>query len=357
MLVLFDTLNIYYLPQYNPISQELIKRGHDVAYVVYLNRNEKVSVAPFFEAENAKVYWVKNSEAAVALYRELKADWVVFGNTFEFMPEVNLMSNTAQLGHGIGPKPGYYKKSNTPTTIRFIEGKLRVQIAQSMYPDCPMVQVGFSKMDPLFQGKCEGLDLLSLGLDDTKQTIVYAPTFNPSSIELFPDRWPEDFADFNILIKPHSITQTRSRYWRQQEKIRKWSSFPNVYVADENEISILPYLKTANILLSEASSTLFEFVALDKPVIVCNFFKLKWTYRGIFRFRFEKRFGQDGVVFKDIGVHVDSYKLLRGAVEQQLENPGQFREARRQYTEDHVGPTDGLASKRIVDYVEENLNA
>ncbi len=96
--------------------------------------------------------------------------------------------------------------------------------------------------------------------------------------------------------------------------------------------------------MSKLLSTLFEFVALDKLVVVCNFFKLKWSYRGIFRSRFEKRFGQDSVIFKDVGAHVDYYKKLRSAGVHQLENPQQFHDQRAKYTEGHVGPTGGNAS-------------
>ncbi len=238
-------------------------------------------------------------------------------------------------------------------TVRFIEGELRHRIIQEMYPEDCFVQVGYSKLDPLIQGTETGLDYPALELDESKQTILYAPTFNPSSLERFPSNWPSRFAEYNILIKPHSFTYTRQQYGGQRAKLEKWSQFDNVHVAEAEAVSLLPYMKHADILLSEASSTLFEFVALDRPVIVCDFYKLKWFYRGPFRYRFDKRFMQDNVIYRDIGRHVTSFKELPDAVKDELQNPERFRQRRAGYTLDHVGPMDGRASERIVDYLEQ----
>ena len=85
---------------------------------------------------------------------------------------------------------------------------------------------------------------------------------------------------------------------------------------------------------------------------MCNFFKLKWSYRGLFRYRFEKRFGKDNVPYEDIGLHVECYGDLRDAIPAQLSDPQQYRENRKRYTHDYVGATDGKASERIVEYLE-----
>ena len=233
-----------------------------------------------------------------------------------------------------------------------MEGKLRLDKVRELYPNNCFHQVGFSKMDPLFNNEEPGLDFASLGLDPARQTILYAPTFNPSSLECFPDDWPADFDQYNILIKPHTLTYTRKRYRKQRAKLKRWGGFSNVHVGGPGDFSLLPFMKDAGILLSEASSTLFEFVALNRPVIVCNFFKLKWAYRGPFRYRFEKRFRRDNVLFEDIGLHVDQYEDLLEAIPDQLVSSWQFEENRKRYTRDHVGTTDGKASERIVEYLE-----
>ena len=56
---------------------------------------------------------------------------------------------------------------------------------------------------------------------------------------------------------------------------------------------------------------LLSFAALDKPVIWCNFLKLRWTYRGIFSFRFKKRMDKDYQQYSKVAVRSDSYKMLK----------------------------------------------
>jgi len=351
MNVMFDLVNIYYIPQFQPIIAQLLDRGHDVCLVCD-RRNFDVAYDSVIKGFGWKSIWVENDQKAAQLYKEKSPDWIIFGNTFKYLDQLSPKTKTAQLGHGIGPKPSYYHKSSTPMTVRFIEGVKRLEKIKELYPNDEFVQVGFSKLDPIFNASEQGLNLDSLGLNKERQTILYAPTFNPSSLECFPDDWPLDFSKFNILIKPHSFTYTIDKYSGQRSKLKKWAEYENVHVADPNELSLVPYLSSADILISEASSTLFEFVALDKPVVVCDFYKLKWSYRGIFRYRFKKRFGTDNVLYRDIGPHVKSYKALKSEVHNQLAHPGQYQKQRKQYTLDHVGPTDGLASSRIVEYLE-----
>ncbi len=356
MKIIFDTLNIYYLPQYLPVYRELLKRGHEASFVCFRNKSDESQSSLVFDNFKLQPVWVDDRNQALEHYLNEKADWIFFGSKVSLIEELHSVSRSAQLGHGIGPKPSYYRKSDTRMSVRFIEGELRLKIIQDMYPQDTFVQVGFSKLDPLVLGQEPGLDYQALGLDDSRPTILYAPTFNPSSLERFPDTWPKDFGKFNILIKPHTFTYSRSRYRGQRRKLKKWAAYDNVHVADPNEVSLLPFMKHADILISEASSTLFEFVALDRPVIVCDFYKLKWFYRGPFRYRFERRFNQDNVVYADIGRHVLSYGELAEAVTDELANPHRFQANRTQYTRDHVGPIDGLASARIVDYLEQQVD-
>ena len=353
MYVMFDVVNVYYIPQYRPIFERLIALGHDVKLLCYKS-NIDVKFESMFSELNVDFEWVSNEKEASIYYASQSPDWVFFGNAFKYLSALPVCTKTAQLGHGIGPKPSYYHKSATPMTVRFIEGEARLSKIKELYPDDEFVQLGYSKLDPLFNGDEKGVDLYSLGLNPEVKTILYAPTFNPSSLECFPDDWPTDFPEFNLIIKPHTFTYTIEQYSGQRNKLEKWSKFDNVYVASRDDLSLIPFIAVADILLSEASSTLFEFVAMNKPVVVCDFFRLKWSYRGLFKYRFKKRFGTDNVLYKDIGKHVATYKQLRSAVLEQLKNPGEYEENRQMYTKDHVGPVDGEVSNRIIKYLIDN---
>jgi len=353
MNIFFDVQNLYYLPQYTPVIKEFLSRGHACNCIIYTTKNTTLSTRLLQLPESCSITEIKDAQEALQLYLNKTPDWIIFGNEFQQLELIHQHSRTAQMGHGIGPKPSYYHKSSTPMTVRFIEGSERLQKIQILYPDDLFIQVGYSKLDPIFNGEEPGFNLTLAGLSETKKTLLYAPTFNPSSIECFDDHWPDQFKDFNIIIKPHSLTLARKQYAPQRQKLNHWSKFPNVHVASESSLSLIPYLVTADLLISEASSSLFEFIALDKPVIICDFFKLKWSYRGIFSYRFNKRFAKDNVVYKDIGTHISNASELKSAVEVQLSHPQQYQQARKSATENHVGPTDGKTSERIVTLIEQ----
>ncbi|MEN8211698.1 MAG: CDP-glycerol glycerophosphotransferase family protein, partial [Thermodesulfobacteriota bacterium] len=78
-------------------------------------------------------------------------------------------------------------------------------------------------------------------------------------------------------------------YNGQVRRLNLWKQYDNVYAAEIDEYPILPFLQSANLLISDSSSTLFEFAALNKPVVWCDFMKLRLFYRGSFRFRYLKR--------------------------------------------------------------------
>ena len=168
MLVIFDTANVYYLPQYLPIIEVLKANGHEIVLVCYscnIGDDFKNAVTKL----DVECSWVEGEKEASNLYVELKPNWVFFGNSFKYLDLLHGAGiQTAQLGHGIGPKPSYYHKSSTPMTVRFIEGSGRLAKIKRLYPCDKFVQVGFSKLDPMFNNKQVGLDFNKLGLDVRK---------------------------------------------------------------------------------------------------------------------------------------------------------------------------------------------
>ena len=350
MTLFFDTPNFYYLPQYFSVADELQRRGHKCVFLLYGCFGVEKELLP--ENFQADALNATSREDALHLYQTHKPDWIFFGNAYDYIDQLAPNTKTVQMGHGIGPKPSYYRKSSTPMTVRFMEGDLRLKKIQEMFPDGNFVQVGFAKLDPIYNQTSKGIDLAAVGLDPNKKTLLYAPTFYPSSIGKMPKDFPSDFKEYNLLIKAHSIIFQQKKYKAERKLLQAWAKFDNVYVADESDYSLLPFMHDADLLISEASSTLFEFASLDRPVVICDFYKLRWSYRGPFKYRFERRFGQDNVIYNDLGAHARNYRELKRVVEFQLSHLDDYADARKMYTKDHVGPTDGKASVRIADYLE-----
>lgn len=352
-MIYFDTLHLYYLTQYLPVFRELEKRGLKANFVFYRNPKTESMVKDVIAHEMLPSLWVDSLEQAKALYQKEQPAWVIFGNGFAPLDELPKAVKTAQLYHGIGMKSDVYQPALMMMDIRFIEGPHYTEALTRLFPGRPMLEVGYAKLDPLFGPMAQRpvLDLARIGLSAQKPTLLYAPTFYPSSIERMPDDLPDHFNNANLIIKPHMFSYSKARYKNQRKKLNVWSQYDNCFTADPSLFNLLPFMNTANLMISDASSALFEFAALNKPVIWCDFLKLRWTYRGIFRYRLNRRMDQSILQYADIGRHASSFDSLKKAVWNQLENPDQFEKNRRTYTSRLIGKTDGQVSKRIVDYL------
>ncbi len=350
-MIYFDVLHPYYLPQYLPVAKELQKRSESVKFVIYSNKEQDSVLRFLIEEHQLDVVWVDNQVEALEFYISAKADWVIFGNAFSSATQLKGVSRTALMEHGIGPKSVYYTVSESDIDVRFVEGQYRLNRLQEMFPDKTFIDTGYAKLDPVIQGLEKGLDITKLGLDPNKPTLLYAPTFYPSSIQNMAKRWPEQFSEYNILLKPHYFSLTKPSYQKQKELLEHWSTYENVYLAGAEEANLLPFMVSADILISDASSALFEFAALGKPVVWCDFYYLRWSYRGIFKFRFKKRIDQDLYHYADVAAHAKSYDELKEVVEHQIAFPESYQPMRERYTEELAGIVDGNCSQRVVDYL------
>jgi CDP-glycerol glycerophosphotransferase (TagB/SpsB family) len=113
-------------------------------------------------------------------------------------------------------------------------------------------------------------------------------------------------------------------------------------------------MASADLLISDASSALFEFAAINKPVIWCDFLKLRWSYRGVFSYRFKRRMDLDYGEYADIAVHAKTYQQLGTLVEQQIQQPNMLENTRLALANKLAGELDGKASERIINYLIEN---
>lgn len=357
MQVWFDLANLYYWPQYEPVFQLLSEKGHQCFLATHRRDDNAELVDRFIPTLMPTItHEFAHHQNLGAYYAEKKADWIIFGNdnfsAFNLLPK---KTKTALLYHGIGVKACYYSKGLSLFDVRFTEGHFRQTQLQALYPEANFQEVGFAKLDPLFNRESfnyQALSLSSIGLDDSKKTILYAPTFYPSSIERMPKNWPDLLNDCNIIIKPHFFTWSNPKYQKQRDLLKHWQSYNNVYIAPAEAVSLLPYMDISDLLMSEASSALFEFAALDKPVLWLDFLQLRWSYRGPLRYRFNKRMDKTIEPYKGVALHVDSPQGLVIAVQDQLNNPMQYQAQRACTTAELIGKTDGLVSSRVVEFLE-----
>ena len=352
--IFFDVQELYYLPQYLPVYKQLQKESIFESKFIFHHGKFDDVIKKIIEIESLPNSWVQDKSHALKFYLTEKPNWIFLGNTFPQLDKIHINSKTAQLGHGVGPKKSYYSKSDTPTTVRFVESNYRFKRLCEMYPEDNFKDVGFCKMDPIINGEEKGVDFLNLGLDRNKKTILYAPTFYPSSIERFTKNFPTDLENFNIIIKPHFFSMSKQKYQKQRDLLEHWGSFKNVYLAKVDDYSLLPFLESADLMISDASSAIIEFAALNKPVLWCTFLQLRWNYRGIFSYRFKARMDQDYDDYGQIAKPANSYNEMISKAKNLLDSNFIPSSNAKKYLEKLAGILDGNASKRIVTFLSEN---
>jgi CDP-glycerol glycerophosphotransferase (TagB/SpsB family) len=110
-------------------------------------------------------------------------------------------------------------------------------------------------------------------------------------------------------------------------------------------------MQEASLMISDASSTLFEFTALNKPAVWCDFYKLRWSYRGIFKFRLKNRLDDDLKYFGKVASQVNNVTELLAQVNLHISTPKLKELDRLAMTEYLTGKVDGQCSERIAQFI------
>jgi hypothetical protein len=134
--------------------------------------------------------------------------------------------------------------------------------------------VGYPKLDRLASGAVDGAAVRdSLGLARSRPTALYAPTYSPaSSLHVAGEEIVRGLASagFNVIVKLHDRSlDPDPRYtagigWRTRMRaIEAPGRIAYVEAAD-----VCPYLAAADIMVTDHSSVGFEYLVLDRPLLV-----------------------------------------------------------------------------------------
>ena len=361
MKVYFDVLHLYYLPQYLPVYEQLVQSGAQACFVFYQQQTPELIAASeqAISDDQLPAQWLDNDNQALEFYQRSDTDWVIFGKAFAQMQQLNQHKKTVLMQHGIGPKSCYYDASNNAASVRFVEGQHRLERLARLYPKSHFIDTGYAKLDPLLKSQTYGasgaINHARLGLNPNKPTLLYAPTFYPSSIEMMGKDWVDDFAHCNIIIKPHFFSLTKKKYQHQQQLLTRWAAREHVYLAPVSDYNLVPFMALADVMISDASSAIFEFFALQKPVVWCNFYKLRWSYRGPFSYRFRNRLDADIEYFDSLCFRVDKAKDVAENIHYALSEPlAKHNKQTQQIITKLAGKLDGSSSQRIVSFLYDN---
>jgi CDP-glycerol glycerophosphotransferase (TagB/SpsB family) len=175
-----------------------------------------------------------------------------------------------QIFHGLaGEKQGHFRIRNY-FDLYLTQGPYfteRFQELSRKHRDFQVTETGWCKLDPLYQNHEAYLNERNQLLREAgeKKLILYAPTFSPSltsatsaSKEIFALASQQDIF---ILIKFHDLMdpQVVDEYKAAVRNVN------NVLLIEDR--NILKYLIMADMMISDTSSVVYEFILLNKPVI------------------------------------------------------------------------------------------
>lgn len=202
---------------------------------------------------------------------------------------------------------------------------------------------GYAQMDNLFNSSAPAPNL---PLWSGRKMVLFAPTFTDrfSSVPMLLPVWNREFhqslGDIDLVIKPHPIIRTRRKNW--YENLQKLArDYENIHMVENVDEDISPYLRRADVLVSDASSVMFQFLAMDRPVIGINNpdrFGGRW-------------FDPNGIEWRwrDMMEQIDDVMDLPSVLQACLQDPSRKADIRAKYRKTLFGSmTDGQTGRRIL---------
>jgi hypothetical protein len=284
-------------------------------------------------------------------------DIVITGDTLRNTPDYG-RTLLCFLNHGTGIKNLLYrnlaKVPNDKYQI-FVEGQGRVNslLNSPSLGKNEVHLVGLPKLDFFFQGRYNDRDaiLKRWGLDLSKPTVLFAPTYKPTCLYDIKDDIFEQTADYNLIIKLHPYSWMGKYASHRQHRIyeKRVKKYRHSVLLPIDEYNIVPYYAASDTIISEASSTVYDYLAVGKTGIV-------------FDLACDNLKHSDGEPLLEIDnrnflkgafVHIDSGKQIGQAVRQALNPTQEMKTMADKYRQELFFGLDGKASKRLIAKIEE----
>jgi len=347
--VLFNLHHLYYLPQFIPIVDEMAKNERfDIYFSAFIDKEgiEYNLIAKVLSNWNEKFITGETEVERIQNILNKKFDITIFGKSAHAEKYCTHETIAVLLYHGIGVKSCYYTDYNPRIDVRYIEGEYREKEFERRQIDTNLVVTGFPKLDIMQKDNSELKK--KLDLDPNKKTILYAPTFYPSSIEVFGEQLGELTKEFNLIVKLHHFSWVFKKYQHQRTLLEKLAiKYKHIRLIPLEFTNIAELYNLSDVLLTEASSTLFEYLATENPVIVCDFMHLRWNHR-LFPSRFTKRMDHEINSQLDFVYNLKKpgnlSELANKAI---IEQPVRAKLLRKRQKE-ILGIVDGKAAERVV---------
>ncbi len=281
-------------------------------------------------------------------------DIIIVGNVGQLHKIILPEAIAVMVYHGIGLKQSYYTDIDDRINIRAVESLDRINELKG-HGHKNLVLTGFTKLDRLHNIANESTKIIEqdLELNSNKKTVLYAPSFYPTSIEKISPFLSDLSQDHNIIIKLHAFSWEQKKYHYQNLLCTELSrDNKDIYLLPNEAFDIIPYYLIADILITDISSTMFEYLPLNRPIIQAECYSLKLKHRILSR-RFWKKMDIKRQENIDFTYKIFDPENLMSRVYYALDNIDEMSDNRKNACHQYLYNNDGSASLRLVDAIEE----
>jgi CDP-glycerol glycerophosphotransferase (TagB/SpsB family) len=288
---------------YEPLADELKRRG--LEYIWYIPQE---ILSDFKQKNEPYTSSLKDIE-------NFKSDAIfVCGNEVPYW----LRGVKVQIFHGLaGEKKGHFRIRDY-FDLYLTQGPYftdKFKELKEKHKNFEVVETGWCKLDKLFNYENQIKSI---------PTILYAPTFSPSltSAKVLFNTIKELDKEYRVIVKFHD---------KMDREIVELYKDSKLEISGIDDITSL--LQISDILISDTSSVVYEFLLLDKPVVTLNSKSnnIKWEDT------------------KDI-------KTLKSKVIEILDGSDEFKQKRKEIISKYHPYNDGKSSYRVIEAVLEYID-
>lgn len=353
--LLFRIGYAYHKAAFDPVIEYLLK---DPKYDVWFSLDMEKKRYLFFDLPYRNKIIDDWKKLGYRFTNETKGfDIVISGDTLRNSQDYG-KTMLIFLNHGTGIKNILYRNlARVPNDkyLIFVEGQHRVNSLMNS-PSLGKNEVyliGLPKLDFYFQGRYKNTKALLLrwGLDPNKKTVLFAPTYKPTCLYEIKDDIFEQTKEYNLIIKLHPYSWMGKYAPHKQHRIyeKRVKKYLHAVLLPFSEYNIVPYYAAADTVLSEASSTVFDFLAFNKFGIIYDLPCDKLSHSdGEALLEIDNR-----EFLKGAFPHIDSGTQIRDAIERSINPTEDMILAADSYRAQYFYKLDGKATERFVKKMED----
>ncbi len=317
MKYLFYIAKLYSIPIIQPLMDYLDEREeHQYAALVSKKAARLL--------REKKLWQDKKIITTVKEGQNFKPDFCLTpGNYIDF----RLPGLKVEIFHGIGIEKESHYVIRHFFDIYLTSGPVvteRFSRLQKKYGYFLVRETGWPKIDYILNYPADSIRE-DYGYGGERKIILYAPTFS-DKLQSGSDLLPV----LQKVIKDSEICLIKFHELMNKEFIKAIENSQSDKLKLVDTYDITPYLHIADLMISDTSSVIYEFMALDKPVITYNT---------------KKR--------KDKGINITSPEQLRPAIDRALSHPEEHAGNRKKHLEEVNPYLDGKTSEKVFQILHE----